>query len=117
MLSGMAKRKKPIETLDPLARAVIAALGGPTKTARIFDIRVPSVMAWLDKGIPDSRLMYLDLAYPEIMRKARKSKNGDVVDRAAASDDTQVTGGTPANKPKPKGGKNARKTKQARMAA
>lgn len=90
---------------DPFASRVIAALGGPAATARIFGIKPPSVMGWLEKGIPPARLMYLDVAYPEVMRRARKVKNGDVVDRAAASDDAQ-------NNP----GGTVRKTKESRMA-
>jgi hypothetical protein len=85
----MPKRTKPIESLDPLARSVISALGGTKAVADIFGIKQPSVSGWLETGIPAARLMYLDVAYPEIMRKARKGKNGNAIDRAAASDDTQ----------------------------
>lgn len=81
---------------DPLASAVIAKLGGTTATARIFGIKPPSVSAWLEKGIPAARLMYLDLAYPEVMRQARKVKPEEMTDRAAASDDIQPpVGGGP----------------------
>lgn len=90
----MAKRTKPLETLNPLAVAVVAALGGVAQTARIFNIKQPSVVGWLNKGIPSARLMYLDAVYPEVMRLARKVKNGDVIDRVAASDDTQYPVGS-----------------------
>lgn len=83
LLLGMDKKR------DPLASAVIAALGGPSATARIFGIKAPSVMAWYETGIPPARIMYLDIAYPEIMRKARKVKPEQMTDRAAASDDVQ----------------------------
>jgi hypothetical protein len=80
---------------DPLATAVIAALGGPSATARIFGIKAPSVMAWYETGIPPARVMYLDVAYPEIMRNARKVKTEQMIDRVAASDDSQPpVGGT-----------------------
>lgn len=112
----MAKRTKPLESLDPLARAVVAALGGTAETARIFGIKQPSVTGWLAKGIPKSRLMYLDAVYPEVMRLARKVKNGDVIERAAASDDVQAPVGTPENKPKGKasGGRSRKKIVEAR---
>lgn len=85
----MPKKPHPSKKRDPLAKAVIAELGGPTATARIFGIKPPSVMSWLEDGIPKARLMYLDVAYPKVMRAARKIKPEDEVDRAAASDDVQ----------------------------
>jgi hypothetical protein len=85
----MPKRRRPSKTRDPLANAVITELGGPTATARIFGIKPPSVMSWLEDGIPKARLMYLEVAYPQVMQKARKVKLDDETDRAAASDDAQ----------------------------
>lgn len=89
----MAKKRTPSKKRDPLASAVISELGGPAATARIFGIKPPSVMGWLEKGIPSARLMYLDLAYPKVMRKARKVKDNGEMERIAAIDDTQQDGG------------------------
>jgi hypothetical protein len=101
----MAKRTKPTQTPAELARAVIAELGGTAATARIFGIKQPSVSAWLKDGIPPARLMYLEVAYPAVMRKARKASNGDVIDRGAASDDVQPRDGALDHEQDPKGGR------------
>jgi hypothetical protein len=90
----MPKKPNPSKKRDRLAQAVIAELGGPTATARIFGIKPPSVMAWLEDGIPKARLMYLEVAYPKVMRVARKIKLDDETDRVAASDDVQPPVGT-----------------------
>ena len=36
---------------------IIELLGGVTATARLLDIKPPSVHAWLKNGIPDGRLV------------------------------------------------------------
>lgn len=110
----MAKKHTPPLKRDAVAEFVVKELGGPTATARLVGIKPPSVMGWLKKGIPKPWLKYFDLAYPDLMRKARKIQNGDAVDRAAASDDTQALGGSADNEPKRKGGGSGRKTKEAR---
>lgn len=89
----MAKKRTPSKKRDPLAAAVIAELGGPAATARLFKIKPPSVMGWLEKGIPSARLMYLEVAHPKVMRKARKVKDDGEMDQIAATDDTQQDGG------------------------
>jgi hypothetical protein len=89
----MAKKRTPPKKRDPLASAVISELGGPAATARIFGIKPPSVMGWLEKGIPSARLMYLEVAYPKVMRAARKIKENGVIDNVAAIDDTQHNAG------------------------
>jgi hypothetical protein len=90
----MAKKRNPSKKRDPLASAVVAELGGVAATARIFGIKSPSVMGWLEKGIPSARLMYLDVAYAKEMRTARRLKNNGHIDELMATDDTQVSGGT-----------------------
>lgn len=89
----MAKKRNPSKKRDPLASAVIAELGGVAATARIFGITPPSIMGWLEKGIPGARLMYLDLAYPKEMRTARRIKNNGHIDSYAVVDDTQQNAG------------------------
>lgn len=49
-----------------LANAVIAELGGVTKVAGICHIRPASVVGWRKRGIPEYRVQYLRLAYPNL---------------------------------------------------
>lgn len=75
---------------DPFAVAVIAELGGPAKTARLFKISTPSVTNWKIKGIPPARLMYLDVAQPAVLAKVRaRLKKEKDISPVAASDDVQ----------------------------
>lgn len=46
---------------------LIDELGGFSSVAKICNIRAPSVYGWLKNGIPNSRLMYLQLAYPKLL--------------------------------------------------
>lgn len=85
----MAKKRNPSKKRNSFAAAVIRELGGPAATARIFGVKPPSISGWLEKGIPQARLMYLEVAYPKVMRAVRKIKPEDEIDRAAASDDVQ----------------------------
>lgn len=47
---------------------IIDALGGTAETARLFDIRMPSVSAWRAEGIPKPRMQYLEVAKPEALK-------------------------------------------------
>ena len=53
------------------ANKVIDALGGTGATSRLFGIKDSSVSWWRENGIPQSRVMYLELAHPLIMKAAR----------------------------------------------
>ena len=53
-------------TKELSADEIIDALGGTSKTARIFNINPASVTGWRTNGIPETRLMYLKLAKPEL---------------------------------------------------
>jgi hypothetical protein len=48
---------------------IIDALGGTAAVARIFRIKAPSVSDWRNHGIPEARLMYLQLAFPHLFPK------------------------------------------------
>jgi len=75
---------------DPFACAVIAELGGPAATARLFNIKPPSVIGWRKKGIPPARLMYLEVARPDVLADARKKLRKQVEpDAIDTSDDVQ----------------------------
>lgn len=50
---------------------IIDALGGTSKTARIFDLKDPSISGWRKKGIPNARLMYLKVVRPDIFTSKR----------------------------------------------
>lgn len=52
------------------AKRVIALLGGPTKTGKLFGISKGAVSQWHENGIPDSRMMFLRLARPDIFAAA-----------------------------------------------
>lgn len=45
------------------AKKIIEKLGGVSALARLFEIRVQSVIGWKKRGIPHSRVMYLRLCY------------------------------------------------------
>lgn len=49
--------------MNTSATQVIDALGGTAAVARIFNVQQPSVSDWKKGGIPNSRVMYLRLAY------------------------------------------------------
>lgn len=75
---------------DPFAVAVIDALDGTTAVADLFGIEAPSVSNWKRKGIPPARLMYLELAKPEVLAAVRaKLQKEKPISPVAASDDTQ----------------------------
>lgn len=90
---GMDKKPNTKKRRDPFAVAVISELGGIAATARIFRVKPPSIVGWLNKGIPDARMMYLEAVYPKVIRKARKIKVIEEVDIMAASDDVQPNAG------------------------
>lgn len=51
---------------------VIDELGGTKKVAVLFKISMAAVSQWRKEGIPDSRLMYLRLARPEIFAPPKR---------------------------------------------
>ena len=57
----MSKSKKRHPDSDLIDRA-----GGTSAVAKLLGIKPPSVTAWREKGIPQARRMYLELAMPEI---------------------------------------------------
>lgn len=52
--------------IDSEAIRVIAALGGTSAVAKMFKVTGGAVSQWKTKGIPESRLMYIELACPEV---------------------------------------------------
>lgn len=54
---------------------LIDLLGGTTVVADMFKIKKPSVSAWRKNGIPDARMMYLEIRYKNIIRKFREESN------------------------------------------
>ena len=53
-------------TNELTADEIIDALGGTSETARICQVKDPSVSEWRRNGIPRARLMFLKLARPEV---------------------------------------------------
>lgn len=65
------RKPKLKETHD--AAAIIAALGGPTQTAALFEIKQPSVSEWKINGIPKARLQTLRLMRPDLFVSPTKA--------------------------------------------
>lgn len=59
---------------DKKAEELITELGGVNAVARICKIASSSVSSWRKIGVPRARLMYLQLAYPNL--KAWKHLKG-----------------------------------------
>lgn len=49
------------------ATQIIRALGGPSAVAHLFGIAPPSVTKWKKFGIPRPRMMFLELARPDVL--------------------------------------------------
>lgn len=48
------------------ANKIIAALGGTSEVAKMFEIAPASVSDWRKHGIPKARLMYIKLIRPDL---------------------------------------------------
>lgn len=53
---------------------IIDALGGTNEVARLCGIKPGSVSGWRSAGIPQARLMYLQLLRPDVFSGAVKEK-------------------------------------------
>lgn len=51
---------------------IIDELGGTAAIAELFGISDAAVSKWRVTGIPKARLMYLEVKYPELMKKCHK---------------------------------------------
>ena len=49
------------------AAKIIDTLGGTAEVSRLFDVRMPSVSKWKQKGIPKTRVMYLKAAHAKAL--------------------------------------------------
>lgn len=47
---------------------IIDALGGTSKVAALCKVEPASVSGWRQKGIPQARRMFLELARPDVFR-------------------------------------------------
>lgn len=54
---------------------IIDALGGTFRVAEMCEVRPPSVSEWRKNGIPRARLMFLQLAKPDVFA-ALEAKQG-----------------------------------------
>lgn len=52
-----------MDTQDP--NIIIDRLGGTSETARLCDVKPPSVSDWRKNGIPKAQLKFLKLARPD----------------------------------------------------
>lgn len=59
-------------TTEPTAIQIIDALGGPSATARLCDVRPQSVSGWKKSNrIPRAQLKFLKLARPDLFPQER----------------------------------------------
>lgn len=65
------------------AAQIIDALGGTAETARLFEIRMPSVSAWRHEGIPRARMMYLKAVHPSALAGVDAEAATAIVDEVA----------------------------------
>jgi hypothetical protein len=56
------------EQSDMSPSAIIEALGGTFRVAKLCEVRPPSVSGWKKHGIPDARLMFLRVVHPEVFK-------------------------------------------------
>lgn len=63
------------------ANTIIDRLGGTSETARLCEVKPPSVSEWRKTGIPKAQLKFLRLARPEVF--------GDVDAQHSASTESQ----------------------------
>ena len=50
---------------------IIDALGGTSKTAQLCKVKDPSVSEWRRFGIPSARMMFIEIARPDIFKKKK----------------------------------------------
>jgi hypothetical protein len=60
---------------NKFAVQVIDLIGGVSKTARLCEVKPPSVHEWKSRGIPKARLMYLRLARPDVFKEIKKTQS------------------------------------------
>jgi len=48
---------------------IIERLGGTVAVSEIFSIRPGAVSMWKKNGIPPARMMYIELAFPQVVPK------------------------------------------------
>ena len=54
--------------------SIIDQLGGNTAVAKVFNVSSQAVSKWRHEGIPDARMMYLRLAYPDLFADQSKQQ-------------------------------------------
>lgn len=61
-----------MNTPDP--NMIIDRLGGTSETARLCEVKPPSVSEWRKTGIPKAQLKFLKLARPEVFESTTGPK-------------------------------------------
>lgn len=54
---------------------LIDMLGGTSRVAKIFNVKMPTVSYWRKNGIPEARMMYLEVKYKSVIKKFREENN------------------------------------------
>ena len=55
---------------------LIDMLGGTSAVAKIFNVKMPTVSYWRKNGIPEARMMYLEVKYKNIVKKFKEEADG-----------------------------------------
>lgn len=63
-----------METEQKLAIRVIHALGGTAATARLCEVKYPSVSDWKLYGIPKARKQFLKLLRPDLFASPKRTR-------------------------------------------
>ncbi|AVL70644.1 hypothetical protein CEQ07_03885 [Oligella urethralis] len=56
---------------------LIDMLGGTAVVSRIFNVKMPTVSYWRKNGIPEARMMYLEVQYKSIVKKYLEELSDD----------------------------------------
>jgi hypothetical protein len=74
-----------------LANTIIDRLGGTSETARLCDVKPPSVSDWRKTGIPRAQLKFLKLARPDVFEEAEIAAALGSSSPTASGNDQQVS--------------------------
>ena len=67
------------QTIHASDSDLIDQLGGTGAVAKLFEVSPPTVSIWRKSGISKARMMYLRLAYPELMTPVSVADGRSVV--------------------------------------
>ena len=84
---------------DLTPNEIIDALGGTSATARLCNVKDPSVSEWRVSGIPPARLMFLKLARPDVFGGNAPDTYGTAQSSARRATDPEPSPGHAGRQP------------------